>query len=306
MLVVENSVDTFHDWDRGQPNWTETFWYGAWLPETATTVYLYHWFRPVLGIYGGGCLIWDDREYLPWDIPAFHYDVNRPLRTSADLRALKLDCGTTLRTIEEGHRYEMSYARRNVEVALRFDAVTPPEIVTSKGMSEFFNGHIDQAGHYTGHVKIDGVTRPIDCFGIRDRSWGPREITDTIRMNYSHGQSQRLAFVCYSRPVAGEDQIFKGYLARDGRRVNLAGGTRRSIYRGGVLQRIDVELVDTDGRHMTGTGVPINRMAYEPYPNLLTWLHLMRWEIGGETIYGEEQDVWSFPLWHSRDRSARE
>jgi hypothetical protein len=196
MLVVENSVDTFHSWDASEPAWTETFWFGAWIPEAATTVYLYSWFRPVLGIYGGGCLIWNDKEFLPWDIPAFHYEVNRPLLAPADLRSLELDCGTRLRTIKEGWQYEMTYARRDIEVALRFDGVTAPEIVTGKGMTEFFNGHIDQSGRYKGHVKIGNIRHEVNCFGIRDRSWGPRVMTDDIRMNYCHGQSDQLAFVC--------------------------------------------------------------------------------------------------------------
>jgi len=46
-------------------------------------------------------------------------------------------------------------------------------------------------------------------------------------------------------------------------------------------------------------------MVYEPYPNLLTWLYLMQWRVGEHTIFGEEQDVWSIPLWHARDRSLR-
>jgi hypothetical protein len=305
MLVVENSVDTFHDWDQNQPYWTETFWYGAWIPELAMTVYLYHWFRPVLGIYGGGCIVWNGEAYLPWDIPAFHYEVNLPLPARVDLRDLTLDCGTTLRTVREGECYEMSYARRGIELQLRFEGVTPPDIVAAKGMSEFFAGHIDQAGRYSGHLKIGSQRHEIDCFGIRDRSWGARIITDDIRMNYCHGQSQELAFVCYSRPLVGGESVFKGYLARDGRRLDLKGGNRRSIYRDQVLQRIELEIFDTEGRTLSATGFPMNRMVYEPYPNLITWLHLMRWQIGGETIYGEEQDVWSVPLWHERDPGLR-
>ena len=305
MLVVENSVDTFHDWDRTQPYWTETFWYGAWIPQLATTVYLYHWFRPVLGIYGGGCIVWDATGYLPWDIPAFHYEVNLPLPPRVDLRELQLDCGTRLRTLEDGHRYEMSYARRDIELDLTFSAVTPPDVVNAKGMTEFFAGHIDQAGRYSGSLTIAGQRHEIDCFGIRDRSWGARIITDDIRMNYCHGQSQELAFVCYSRPGPQGEEVFKGYLAREGRRLSLAGGTRRSIYADQVLQRVELEIFDTEGRRARISGAPLNRMVYEPYPNLISWLHLMRWETEGAVIYGEEQDVWSVPLWHARDQGAR-
>jgi hypothetical protein len=305
VLVVENSVDTFHDWDPQRPAWMETFWYGAWIPEIATSVYLYHWFRPVLGIYGGGCIVWDNTAYLPWDIPVFHYDVNRPLLAPADLRALSLDCGTRLRTVEEGRRYEMAYRSGEVDLELAFEAVTPPTIVSGRGMGEFFNGHIDQAGRYVGRLKLGSQTHRIDCHGIRDRSWGPRVITDDIRMNYCHGQSEKVAFVCYSKPNGIEEAMFKGYLSLDGHRADLATGTRRSVYRNQLLERVEIELTDVEGRTLTGSCQPVNRMVYEPYPNLVTWLYLVKWQVGETVLYGEEQDVWSIPLWKRRDRSAR-
>jgi hypothetical protein len=31
----------------------------------------------------------------------------------------------------------------------------------------------------------------------------------------------------------------------------------------------------------------------------------MKWQIGDEVVYGEEQDVWSVVLWRTRDRAAR-
>jgi hypothetical protein len=305
MLVAEDTVDTFHTWDASNPNWIETFWFGAWIPEIVTTVYIYQWFRPVIGIYGGGCFIWDDSAYLPWDIPVFHYDVNRPITGPTDLRTLSLESGTTLKTVEEGHVYDIGFVRGETEVAMRFDAVTPPEIVADKGVSEFFNGHIDQAGRYTGYLRTAGKEHKIDCFGIRDRSWGPRVITNDIRLNYCHGQSERLAFVCYSKPDGSTDSVFKGYLSIDGVSHELTTGQRRTRYDDGVLLDIQVDLTDAQGRHVKGTGTPLNRMVYEPYPGLVNWLYLMRWQFGSDVIYGEEQDVWSIPLWHKRDPSRR-
>src|SRR5206468_956921 len=162
------------------------------------------------------------------------------------------------------------------------------EIVTAKGVSEFFNGHIDQAGRYSGHLRLDGLEHKIDCFGIRDRSWGPRVITDDIRLNYCHGQSESLAFVCYSKPDGTAETVFKGYLSIDGESCELAGGHRTSVHRGGELVGIEIELYDVTGRKISGSGVPLNRMVYEPYPGLVNWLYLMRWQIGSDVVYGEE------------------
>ena len=102
MLVTGDTVDTFHRWDNSDPNWTETTWFGAWIPEAATSVYVYHWFRPAIGIYGGGCFVWNAGAQLPWDIPAFYYDVNLPIRSRLDLSALALPEGTRIQTVTPG------------------------------------------------------------------------------------------------------------------------------------------------------------------------------------------------------------
>lgn len=299
MLVTGDTVDTFHEWDRSNPHWIETFWYGAWIPEAATTVYIYQWFRPVLGIYGGGCFVWDGTACEPWNIPYFHYDVNRPISAPVDLRSVALDSGTSLRSVEEGMVYDVGFKRHDVEVAMRFEGVTPPEIVSSKGVSEFFNGHIDQAGRYTGSLRVASQSYAIDCFGIRDRSWGPRVITDDIRLNYCHGQSEKTAFVCYSKPDKGGESIFKGYVALSGESHEIASGRRTTEIVDGQLRRIHLQLVDKTGRMIEGWGEPLNKMAYQPYPGLLNWLYLIRWTFGSEIIYGEEQDVWSDALWRA-------
>jgi hypothetical protein len=305
MLIAQDTVDTFHRWDASDSNWIETFWYGAWIPEIATTIYIYQWFRPVIGIYGGGCFVWDAGAYLPWDIPVFHYDVNRPLTGLTDLRSLALESGTTLKSVVEGHTYEIGFSRGEVDIALRFEAATPPHIENSKGMGEFFNGHIDQAGRYTGHLRLGGKEHAIDCFGIRDRSWGPRVITRDIRLNYCHGQSEQLAFVCYSKPTASGEAVFKGYLSIDGERRDLTGGTRATHLVEGIIARVELTLEDMDGRSRSLSGRPLNRMVYESYPGLINWIYLMEWRSGADILHGEEQDVWSIPLWHKRDANRR-
>lgn len=39
---------------------------------------------------------------------------------------------------------------------------------------EFARGHLEQHGHARGQLTLGGQTIPIDGFGLRDRSWGPR------------------------------------------------------------------------------------------------------------------------------------
>ncbi len=303
MVTMGEDIDAFHDWDRNDPDWIETFWFGAWVPEARTTVYIYQWFRPVLGIYGGGCFVWDDSAHLPWDIPFYRYEVNRPLRFPVNLHDLSLDCGTTLRTVENGRIYDVAFARDDVSIDLRFVGTTPPDVIGPEGVGSLFAGHIDQAGRYTGTIRLGARELAVDCYGIRDRSWGPRVIGDDIRLNYFHGQSANLAFLGYSKPERMAETLFKGYLWRDGLTSPMAEGTRSTYYADGKLDRIELVMVDTAGRGIEATGRPLNTLVHEPYPGLVNWLHLIEWRVGDAILYGEEQDVWSTKRWRDRDVS---
>ena len=93
VLIVDGSDDAFHAWPADGVDWTEAVWFGAWVPERALSIYVYHWFRPVLGIYGGGCIVWDRSGLLPWEARHFQYDTSRPIPANLDLRRLALPTG---------------------------------------------------------------------------------------------------------------------------------------------------------------------------------------------------------------------
>lgn len=302
MFVVGDSVDSFHAWPPGMLNWTEAVWFGAWVPEHALTVYLYHWFRPAMNIYGGGCIIWQGDTLVPWDAPLFQFDVNRPIRGDLDLGDLVLDNGFTLRTLRPGLDYAMHFDSPRATVALRFTATTAPDLTHARGTSEFFAGHVDQPGRYNGHIDIEGRRYEIDSFGMRDRSWGPREIPDDVRMGYCHGEGQDVAFLAFSRPAASEEEIYKGYLSLDGVRHDVTQGWRRVRHESGRLSEITFELEDTAGRRLGARGVPLNAFSYTSYPKLLSHHYLMRWELPEGIVFGEEQDLWSVPLWREARR----
>jgi hypothetical protein len=75
-----------------------------------------------------------------------------------------------------------------VELALRYEAVSPAwggeprerrdgewvSVKLERAGQEFARGHFEQHGHATGLVTVVGTTWPIDGWGLRDHSWGPR------------------------------------------------------------------------------------------------------------------------------------
>jgi len=297
MLRVDGTDDAFHAWPADATHWTEAMWFGAWLPELATSVYVYHWFRPVVGIYGGGCIVWNDTAHLPWEVPIYHCDVNRPILQGLALRHLALDCGTQVTCLRDGWQYRIHFSNPRVRVQLEFEATTPPELTQRHGTAEFFAGHLDQPGRYRGHIELEGRRHEIDCHGIRDRSWGPRVIADDMRLGYCHGESPEVSFLAFSQPGGAQEPVFKGFLSRDNERLDLVKGVRRVEFTDRRMTRLVLALEDRKGRRLEAEGVPLNYFMYLPYSNLLSRHYLVRWESSHGTFYGEEQDLWSVPLW---------
>lgn len=302
-LIVGDGVDAFHPWDPNSVAWTEAVWFGAYIPEQAMSIYVYNWFRPVLNIYGGGCIVWDSTGALPWEALFYQYDVNRPLRGSHDLSDLTLDCGTRIQAVVPGKQYRVGFTSARAVVSLDFEATSTGELTEREGTEEFFAGHLDEPGRYRGFVEIDGQRHVVDCYGIRDRSWGPRVIGEDLRLGYCHGESERLNFLAFSRPASGREEVLKGYVSHDGERVPVKSGFREVHYDDGTLSRIVLSLLDARGRRLEGQGTPVNQFSYLPYPNMVSTHYLMRWEFPDGVVYGEEQDLTSVGLWrHRADR----
>src|SRR5262245_6830886 len=82
---------------------------------------------------------------------------------------------------------------------------------------EFAKGHLEQHGHAVGRVVVDGVEWPIDGYGLRDHSWGPRywQAPDHYRwltMNFGPD-----AGIAAARTVQRDGRVVEGgYLYRRG------------------------------------------------------------------------------------------
>ncbi len=82
---------------------------------------------------------------------------------------------------------------------------------------EFARGHFEQHGHVSGALVLDGVRWPIDGYGLRDRSWGPRswQAPDHYRwLTMSFGPE---AGIAAARTVQRDGRVVQGgYLFTSG------------------------------------------------------------------------------------------
>ncbi len=58
---------------------------------------------------------------------------------------------------------------------LTFDCITEPHFSHSEDGSTGAFGHFEQSGRVSGEITLDGRTWQVDGYGVRDKSWGPRD-----------------------------------------------------------------------------------------------------------------------------------
>jgi hypothetical protein len=295
---------------------TETAWFSFNVPERSMAGWLYAWIRPNLGNCGGGAFIYDPTGIAPWELPYFQYQYCQPLPDGPlDLRDMQFPQGYSVKMLEPLKRYRLHYEdRKTASIDLEFDAITGPHAF-AHGKPPFLDaGHFDQPGKVTGTIVLRGETIPVDCYALRDRSWGTRMDHRGSRVGYPFGvASAAEGFCLFANPLEldqeGREHISHGFLLSRGVRRQLSSGTRsveRDPATGHILrQRIDA--IDVDGRQLLAEGVGRSRMMLA-VPRGVTMNTYMEWNINGQRGHGEDQDVWRYDQWlaeHHRRLAAR-
>jgi hypothetical protein len=296
--------DSFHVPPEPDPMWNETTWFSFSVPERKIQGYVYPWVRACQGLYGGGVIIWDDRGHLPWDALVWDYAWNLPLPKLGDLRDFTFPTGIRIRCLEPLTAYHLFYERPGCTVDLTFRALIEPHVVGRCDLDAAWSAHFDQPGHLTGHLTLDGETIPVDCYSMRDRSWGPRVEDPNFRVGWDHGQTATDAFLAYSAPDEPGAPVTRGFLWRDGKAAELVSGTRRIERReGGAPTGVVIEAQDALGRQLGAVGECVNGMAFLATPWMFTWNCLTRWTFSGVVGWGEVQDTWQLEKFRAFTRS---
>jgi hypothetical protein len=282
----------------------ETYWFSFFEPERGLGGWLYSGIRPKAGVTGGGCWIWDRKGTDPWEIPFFEqFNWLKP-PSAADAYQLVLPNGNTVTTVESGQTYELTFDDRDrLEVRLRFTGSERP-VPLRPGTPPYPKAsHFDQTGHVTGHLLLDGDHIDIDCYAMRDRSWGPRRERGYQPMAYTWLADGDASLLTYSTPDGerdGTDDVYAGYLRCGGAVRYVAAGTRRAR-RDPVehwIKEMTVDVVDDEGRPFSAHGHAVSRMIL-PTATSVCVNSLMEFTVDGRTVHGEDQDVWPMNAWRT-------
>ena len=281
--------------------WTETNWFSFVVPERDLMAYLYCWNRPNIACSGGGAILWDASGEAPWEVPYYDYQFNLPA-AKGDMRDMVWPNGIGIRCLSPLTQYAIQYQRPDaLEIDIEFNGIMDAVLT---------GAHIDQVGRVTGTMNLRGERSEIDCYAMRDRSWGPRSDLQGmgVRVGYCDGTaSASTGFLLFTDIEDERDDMTNryGYVIRDGERCDLTRAERRVERSDGRPTRIVIEGEDQAGRAVEIVGECRNRLAFTPYPGMFCWLSLVRWELFGEVAWGENQDVWPPGSWRANRSAAR-
>jgi hypothetical protein len=292
--------DEFHPPTTDDPSWTETCWFTFTVPERRLSGQLYPFFQTNQRVAAAGAYFWDDQGDEPWNCLYAKNFWHVPI-PDQPLSDITLANGIRYRCVEPQSRYEIGYTDPDggdeISVSLTFTAVTPPHYLGGS--------HLDQPGRYQGTIVLRGEEIPVDSYGFRDRSWGPRTqfgqgltSSPARRGGYSYATaSEREAFHTITMDFGEGCISIHGYLLRDGTWSKLAKGRRDVVARDrhGRPTQVVIEGVDELGRELHADGRMLNHLGFNINPNMYTINALTEWRFGDVTAFGEDHDNWSMP-----------
>jgi len=280
---------------------TETFWYSFFVPERSIGAWLYASVRQNAGVTGGGMWLWDATATDPWEIPFYEQFSMLRLPHDRGPDRLLFPTGMSIVRTDPLYGYDLTYADRDrMHVELQFQAVEAPVPLLSGAPPYPKAHHFDQTGHVAGRFVLDGSAVEVDCYAMRDRSWGPRAERGYHRVGYTWGADEAVSFLTYSSPTAESDEVHTGYVRRDGVTGRIESG-RRVVARDpaeGWVTGIELDVTDSSGRRHRAAAEASSRMILPGATNICINTSL-RWDVDGRVLHGEDQDVWPIKEWRA-------
>ena len=285
--------------DDTDPDWAETCWFAFAVPQRRLSGQLYAYFKPTLGVVAAGLQLWDISGDQTWNCLYSKVYWHLPI-PEQPLSRMTLANGARYRLIAAGSTYTIGYTDPDgdeLHLNLTFSAIARAHLLG--------DSHLDQPGIITGELILRGETIPVDAYGFRDRSWGPRpqsgagiNATPIMRGGYSYATaSPNDAFHALTMDFGdGTAIVIHGYLLRDGRWGRLVSGRRDVVECDpgtGAPTEVRIEACDEHGRTVDAAGTTLNRLGYIVNPNLWSWNCLTEWTWDGITGFGEDHDNWS-------------
>lgn len=275
------------------PYWNESVWFSFSIPEQGKHGFIQYYFRPNMGMLNGGPVMWDASGTNTWDCLYYNWSHLQAIPAGAEKFAMTANNSLSVHVIEPLSRYSIRYDYEDFKMELEWRAIGPLHELKSKdpGQQATQKFHMEQPGHLTGTIVRDGEVFNIDCFSMRDTSYGPRNYASTAVGGYFWGIAAESAFHAIAKGEGAEQNVIGGFIWKDGELSSLDSGTRyiEEFSRFGP-KRVRFEATDQLGRTIHTTGHIDEGFVFTGYTDHTVVWSLTRWDWQGITHWGDNQE----------------
>ena len=204
------------------PYWNESVWFSFSIPERRIHGSIQYYFRPNMGMLNGGPNMWDPSGQFQWNCLYYNWSHLQAIPSGGVAGKFDMQARNSRRVkmLEPLKRYKIDYDKEGFEMDLVWEANGPPhELHTGDaGQTATAKFHVEQPGRMQGMVRRHGVEYPIDCYSMRDTSYGAREYESLSTGGYFWGISEHSSFhaLCMDTNEWGrEAKCIGGYIYKE-------------------------------------------------------------------------------------------
>lgn len=275
------------------PYWNESVWFSFSIPERHIHGMIQYYFRPNMGMLNGGPCMWDPSGTFQWNCLYYNWSHLQAMPIDAAKFDMQARNSLKVQMIEPLQRYKIDYDKEGFELDLTWEAIAPVhELRTGDaGQQSTAKFHIEQAGRMTGSIRRHGKAYAVDCFSMRDTSYGAREYESLARGGYFWGIAKDSAFHALCMGAGREANCIGGFIWKDGRLGSLVSG-KRTILRYGDFgpSQVLFEGVDQLGRAIETTGTIDPGLIFTGYTDHTVVWSLSKWAWDDATLWGDNQE----------------
>ena len=292
-------ADHFGEGRDDNPYWNESVWFSFSIPERRIHGSIQYYFRPNMGMLNGGPVMWDPSGTFQWNCLYYNWSHLQALPPGAQKFAMQARNSLSVEMLEPLKRYKIDYDKDGFQLDLTWEAIGPVHELHTGDASQQATAkfHIEQPGRMRGVVRRHGEVFAIDCFSMRDTSYGARDYESLATGGYFWGIAQDSAFhaLCMGGDVPGARQArcVGGFIWKDGVLGSLTEG-KRTILDYGALgpAKVAFDGVDTRGRTIHAVGTIDPGLIFTGYTDHTVVWSLAEWDWDGVAHWGDNQEFY--------------
>ena len=271
-------IDKFCPTATSDPYWNESSWFSFSVPELNMHGLIYYFFRPNMKLLMGGPIIWDGTGEASWNCLYYDWHHIQPMPMGEKYN-FEAPNGLAVAVLDPHKRYRIGYAGKDLRLELDWTAIIAPHHflgmeIEATGATAENRMHFEQMGRVVGQIELRGQVYRVDCFSLRDGSWGRRQLDAAISNSYFWAIiSEDAGFHAMMTGEGDEQRLVGGFLLRDGVVSTFVKG-RRFVQEMGryTPKTFSFSAEDELGRKVEAVCRPSSDFLFCGFPRLqVTW-----------------------------------